>query len=246
MSTAPSSHTSEHDYAWEVATLFPDAGSVVLSSDLLGGTERLRRELEAVARGEPQIVIGTQLVSKGHNFPHLTYVGVIDADLGLEGGDLRAAERCFQQISQVAGRAGRGEKPGRVFIQTRMLNAGVIRALLSGDTERFYAAEAESRRHAEAPPYGRFAAVIVSSESPDQAAETARRLGKSAPQRDGLHIYGPAPAPLAQLRGHYRHRLLVHAARGVNVQGAIRHWLGSVQWPGSVRVSVDIDPYSFM
>jgi primosomal protein N' (replication factor Y) len=127
-----------------------------------------------------------------------------------------------------------------------MLNAGVIRALLSGDTERFYAAEAESRRHAEAPPYGRFAAVIVSSESPDQAAETARRLGKSAPQRDGLHIYGPAPAPLAQLRGHYRHRLLVHAARGVNVQGAIRHWLGSVQWPGSVRVSVDIDPYSFM
>jgi len=230
----------------EAALLFPQARRAIVTSDTLWSPEKVAEFVASVDNGAVDIIIGTQLVTKGYHFPNLTLVGVIDADLGLEGGDLRAAERCFQQISQVAGRAGRGEKPGRVFIQTRMLNAGVIRALLSGDTERFYAAEAESRRHAEAPPYGRFAAVIVSSESPDQAAETARRLGKSAPQRDGLHIYGPAPAPLAQLRGHYRHRLLVHAARGVNVQGAIRHWLGSVQWPGSVRVSVDIDPYSFM
>ncbi len=230
----------------EAALLFPQARRAIVTSDTLWSPEKVAEFVASVDNGAVDIIIGTQLVTKGYHFPNLTLVGVIDADLGLEGGDLRAAERCFQQISQVAGRAGRGEKPGRVFIQTRMLNAGVIRALLSGDTERFYAAEAESRRHAEAPPYGRFAAVIVARESPDQAAETARRLGKSAPQRDGLHIYGAAPAPLAQLRGHYRHRLLVHAARGVNVQGAIRHWLGSVQWPGSVRVSVDINPYSFM
>ncbi len=230
----------------EAAMLFPQARRAIVTSDTLWSPEKVAEFVASVENGAVDIIIGTQLVTKGYHFPNLTLVGVIDADLGLEGGDLRAAERCFQQISQVAGRAGRGEKPGRVYVQTRMMNAGVIRALLSGDADRFYAAEAESRRHAEAPPYGRFAAIIVSSESADAAAETARRLGKVAPKRDGLHVYGPAPAPLAQLRSRYRHRLLVHAARGVNVQSAIRGWLESIHWPASVRVSVDIDPYNFM
>jgi primosomal protein N' (replication factor Y) len=230
----------------EAKALFPQARIAIVTSDTLWSPEKVAEFVAAVEGGAVDIIIGTQLVTKGYHFPNLTLVGVIDADLGLEGGDLRAAERSFQQISQVAGRAGRGEKPGRVFIQSRMMGAGVIKALLSGDAERFYAAEAESRRHAEAPPYGRFAAIIVSSESAEAAAETARRLGKSAPQRDGLHVYGPAPAPLAQLRGRYRHRLLVHAARAVNVQEAIRAWLDDANWPNSVRVSVDVDPYSFM
>ena len=230
----------------EAAMLFPQARRAIVTSDTLWSPEKVAEFVASVENGAVDIIIGTQLVTKGYHFPNLTLVGVIDADLGLEGGDLRASERTFQQISQVAGRAGRGEKTGRVFIQTRMMNAGVMKALLSGDTERFYTAEAESRHHAEAPPFGRFAAIIVSSESAESAAETARRLGRAAPQRDGLHVYGPAPAPLAQLRGRYRHRLLVHAARGVNVQGAIRQWLGSVHWPASVRVSVDIDPYNFM
>ena len=230
----------------EAAMLFPSARTAIVTSDTLWSPEKVAEFVAAVEGGAVDIIIGTQLITKGYHFPNLTLVGVIDADLGLEGGDLRAAERCFQQISQVAGRAGRSEKPGRVFIQSRMMNAGVIKALLSGDAERFYAAEADSRRHADAPPYGRYAAIIVSSESADAALETARRLGKAAPQQDGLHVYGPAPAPLAMLRGRHRQRLLVHAARTVNVQAAIDGWLKSSSWPKSVRVSVDVDPYSFM
>ena len=148
--------------------------------------------------------------------------------------------------SQVAGRAGRGEKPGRVFLQSRMLGAGVIKALLSGDADRFYATEAESRRRANAPPFGRFVAIIVSSEDAEAALRIARKLGEKAPRADGIDIYGPAPAPMAQLRGRHRHRLLVHASRTFPVQDAIAAWLDSVQRPATVRITVDIDPYSFL
>ncbi len=230
----------------EVAMLFPKARTAIVTSDTLWSPERVAEFVAGVESGATDIIIGTQLVTKGYHFPNLTLVGVIDADLGLEGGDLRAAERCFQQISQVAGRAGRGEKPGRVMLQTRMMEAGVIRALLSGDAERFHAAETASRRAANAPPFGRYAAIIVSSEDAQAAARVARRLGDAAPRVEGMHVYGPAPAPMAQLRGRYRHRLLVHAARGFAVQEAIAKWLGEVRWPGSVRVTIDIDPYNFL
>jgi len=230
----------------EVAQLFPDARTAVVTSDTLWSPERVSEFVQGVEDGAIDIIIGTQLVTKGYHFPNLTLVGVIDADLGLEGGDLRASERSFQQISQVSGRAGRGEKPGRVFVQTRMKGATVMKALLSGDPERFYAAETESRRIANAPPFGRYAAIVVSSENPNAAEDIARRLGHTAPKLDDLHIYGPAPAPLAQLRGRHRHRLLVHAARAVNVQGVITEWLGRVDWPSTVRVTVDVDPYSFV
>jgi len=196
--------------------------------------------------GEIDIVIGTQLVTKGYHFPNLTLVGVVDADLGLQGGDLRAAERSFQQIMQVAGRAGRGVKPGHVFLQTHEPDAPVMRALVAGDAESFYAAETEARRMANAPPFGRFAAIIVSSEALREAQDVAEKISKSAPTVDGMEVYGPAPAPLAMLRGRHRQRLLVHARRALDVQDVLRDWLGALDWPRSVRVSVDIDPYSFV
>jgi primosomal protein N' (replication factor Y) (superfamily II helicase) len=186
------------------------------------------------------------LVTKGYHFPELTLVGVIDADLGLEGGDLRAAERTFQQIAQAAGRAGRGEKPGEVFIQTRNPNHPVIAALVAGDRDAFYDAEIEQRKSAGAPPFGRFAAIIISSEDEREAIEAARAIGGAAPQADGMYVYGPAPAPLAMLRGRYRQRLLVHAQRSVEMQAIIREWLGGLQFPRGVRVGVDVDPYSFL
>ena len=196
--------------------------------------------------GEIDIVIGTQLVTKGYHFPNLTLVGVIDADLGLQGGDLRAAERSFQQIAQVAGRAGRAHKPGRVFVQTHEPDAPVIRALVSGDAESFYAAETEARLDAGAPPFGRYAGIIISSESLKEAQDTASLIGKSAPVVEGMHVYGPAPAPLAMLRGRHRMRLLIHARRALDVQDVIRDWLGVLTWPRGVRVAVDVDPYSFV
>jgi primosomal protein N' (replication factor Y) len=171
---------------------------------------------------------------------------VVDADLGLQGGDLRAAERSFQQIAQVAGRAGRGEKPGRVLVQTHDPEAPVIAALVSGDAESFYAAETQARHEAAMPPFGRLAAIIVSGENKEEADATARRLGRAAPEVEGMAVFGPAPAPLAMLRGRHRFRLLVHAARSLDVQDVIRDWLAGVEWSSKVRVAVDVDPYSFV
>jgi primosomal protein N' (replication factor Y) len=230
----------------EVAALFPDARVAIATSDTLSTPARAAEFVERMEAGDIDVVVGTQLVTKGYHFPELTLVGVIDADLGLSGGDLRAAERSFQQIAQVAGRAGRGAKPGHVYIQTHAPKAPVIQALLSGDAQSFYTAETEARKIAEAPPFGRYAAIIISAEKLEEAATTARLIGRTAPAIDGMHVYGPAPAPLAMLRGRHRQRLLVHARRSLDVQQVIRDWLGPLQWPRGVRVAVDVDPYSFL
>ena len=230
----------------EVALLWPQARVAQVTSDTIWSPAKAAEFVARMEGGDIDIVVGTQLVTKGYHFPNLTLVGVIDADLGLGGGDLRAAERTFQQISQVAGRAGRGQKPGRVFIQTHDPSAQVMRALVSGDGEAFYAAETEARMEAGAPPFGRYAAIIVSSEDQGAAHETAILIGRAAPDHDGMHVYGPAPAPLAMLRGRHRYRLLVHARRALAVQDVIRDWLAALNWPAKVRVAVDVDPYSFV
>jgi len=230
----------------EVTALFPDANTAIVTSDTLWSPAKAAEFVARMEAHDIDIVIGTQLVTKGYHFPNLTLVGVVDADLGLSGGDLRAAERSFQQIAQVAGRAGRGAKPGRVLVQTHEPAAPVIQALVSGDAESFYAAETESRRIANAPPFGRFAGIIISSESLDEAVTTAKAIGQTAPEVEGMHVYGPAPAPLAMLRGRHRQRLLVHSRRALDVQDVIREWLGALQWPRGVRVAVDVDPYSFL
>ncbi len=230
----------------EVRARWPEARTAIVTSDTLWNPERAAEFVEAMEAGMIDIVVGTQLVTKGYHFPNLTLVGVVDADIGLSGGDLRASERSFQQIAQVAGRAGRGDKPGEVLVQTRAPESPVIAALVAGDAEAFYAAETEARRDAGMPPYGRLAAIIVSSEDADAAQRTARALADAAPEKDGFEVWGPAPAPLAMLRGRHRHRLLVHAARSFPMQDALRQWLGSCEWPAKVRVNVDVDPYSFV
>lgn len=230
----------------EVNRLLPQARTIVATSDTLWSPEKAAEFVARVENKAVDIIIGTQLVTKGYHFPELTLVGVIDADLGLEGGDLRAAERTFQQIAQAAGRAGRGEKPGEVFVQTRNPAHPVIAALVAGHRDAFYDAETEQRRHAGAPPFGRFAAIIISSEDESEAIEAARAVGGAAPTAEGMYVYGPAPAPLAMLRGRYRQRLLIHAQRSVEVQAIIREWLGALNFPRGVRVGVDVDPYSFL
>ena len=230
----------------EVAGLLPEARIAVVTSDTLGSPEKAAAFVAEAESGAIDVIVGTQLVTKGFHFPELTLVGVIDADLGLEGGDLRAAERTYQQIAQVAGRAGRGTKPGEVLIQTRHPEAPVIAALAAGDRDAFYAAETESRRHAGAPPFGRWAAIIVSSEDDAEAREAANRLGATRPHVPDIAVYGPAPAPMALLRGRYRYRLLLNARRSAHVQDVIRRWLDTLDFPRGVRISVDIDPYSFV
>jgi primosomal protein N' (replication factor Y) len=233
--------------AEEVAALFPEARTLLVTSDTICSPAAAKTLVDAVLAREVDIIIGTQLVTKGYHFPELTLVGVVDADLALKGGDLRAGERSFQQISQVAGRAGRGEKPGRVIIQTHQPEAAVIAALVAGDAEGFYRAETDARREAAMPPFGRLAGIIISGPDERSVADTARALARAAPAgSDGLSIIGPAPAPLSLLRGRYRHRLLVHAARRVELQAIIGDWLARVEVPREVRVAVDIDPYNFV
>ncbi|HEY0114322.1 MAG TPA: primosomal protein N' [Allosphingosinicella sp.] len=230
----------------EVAALWPDARTAVVTSDTIWSPAKAAEFVARMEAVEVDIVIGTQLVTKGYHFPNLTLVGVIDADLGLSGGDLRAAERTFQQVRQVSGRAGRGEKPGRVLIQSHEPSAPVIDALVRGDVEGFYEAETDARREAAMPPFGRLAAIIVSSEKEADAKQAAHLIGRAAPGHDQLMVYGPAPAPLAMLRGRHRLRLLVHAPRSLPLQDIVREWLSGLEWPRSVRVAVDVDPYSFL
>ncbi|MCB2059108.1 MAG: primosomal protein N' [Novosphingobium sp.] len=230
----------------EVAELLPEARVALVTSDTLNTPEKIADFVVAAEEGLVDVIIGTQLVTKGYHFPELTLVGVVDADLGLEGGDLRAGERTYQQIAQVAGRAGRGEKPGEVLIQTRHPDAAVMTALAAGDRDAFYAAESQARREVGAPPFGRWAAIIVSSEDEAEARDAARAIGAAKPDLPDVMILGPAPAPMALLRGRYRYRLLINARRSAELQRVIREWLNRFDFPASVRVSVDIDPYSFV
>jgi len=230
----------------ELTEILPEARVILATSDTLNSPAKAAEFVTLATEGGVDVIVGTQLVTKGFHFPNLTLVGVIDADMGLEGGDLRAAERTYQQIAQVAGRAGRGEKPGEVLLQTRHPEAAVIAALASGDRDAFYAAETEARRDAGAPPFGRWAAIIVSSEDEAEAKAAARAIGGTRPMLDDVAIMGPAPAPLSLLRGRHRYRLLVNARRSSDLQTVLRDWLGTLKFPQGVRVAVDIDPYSFV
>ncbi|MGF1554531.1 MAG: primosomal protein N' [Paracoccaceae bacterium] len=234
--------------AEEARERFPQARVEVLSSDLMLGPEDMRARLDAIAKGGADVIIGTQMVAKGHNFPLLTLVGVVDADMGLAGGDLRAAERSFQLLYQVAGRAGRAERRGEAMVQTANPEHPVFRAMITGDAEGFRRGLAEERHAAGLPPYGRLVGLVVSGEDEARTGEVARALGQRAHlvERAGAEVLGPAPAPIARVRGRHRMRLLVRAPKGAGLQAAIRDWLAAVSVPSSVRVSVDVDPQSFL
>jgi primosomal protein N' (replication factor Y) len=231
----------------EVAERFPGARTLVLSSDMPGGIARLRLELEAIAKGEVDIVIGTQLVAKGHNFPGLTLVGVVDADLGLGLGDPRAAERTFQLLTQVAGRAGRAGHPSRALLQTYAPEHPVMRALVRGDRDAFYREEAAIRRRGGLPPFGRLAGIVVSAPERAAALEHARAMARAAPAEGTVRLLGPAEAPLALVRGRYRFRLLAHAPSAATLNDWLKTWLiAAPKARGGVRVGVDVDPQSFL
>ncbi|MCY4181260.1 MAG: primosomal protein N', partial [Litoreibacter sp.] len=231
----------------EVAELFPDARVSVLSSDHYSTARQLKAHIEHIASGEADIIIGTQLVAKGHNFPLLTLVGVIDADLGLQGSDLRAAERTFQLMRQVAGRAGRAEKEGLALLQSFQPEHAVIQAILSGDEDGFWRAEAAEREQAGVPPYGRMAGIVLSGPEVGPVFDLGNHLARNdlALKRVGAQVFGPAPAPIARIRGRHRVRLLVKAPKGVALQGALAEWIRPIKLKGDLRLSVDIDPQSF-
>ena len=230
----------------EVLADFPEARTLVLASDTADSHDKLKAVLDDIRERRIDIMIGTQIIAKGHHFPGLTLVGVIDADLGLGGGDLRAAERTYQLLHQVAGRAGREQMQGQVYLQTFIPENRVMQALAGVGRDAFLDVEAQEREKAHMPPYSRLVGVIVSGRDEKQVENIARALGLAAPQAEGVRTLGPAPAPFYRLRGDYRRRLLIQSDKAINIQKTIQVWLDSVKTPSTVRVQVDIDPQSFL
>jgi primosomal protein N' (replication factor Y) len=234
--------------AEEVSERFPEARVALLSSDLIPSLKEMRDAIQRIESGETDIIIGTQIVAKGHHFPNLTLVGVVDGDLGLSmGADPRAGERTFQLLHQVTGRAGRAFAEGRGFIQTHLPDHPVMQAILSGDREEFLAREIEMRQRGMLPPFGRLAALIISARDKTLAERYAREVARRAPGSERISVLGPAEAPIFVVRGRHRWRLLVKAPRESDIQAYLRDWLSAVPEPkGDLRLSVDVDPYSFL
>ena len=232
--------------AEEVAGLFPEARLAVFSSDTGVDAEAARGLITEMERGEIDVMVATQAAAKGHNFPMLTLVGVIDADLSLRGGDLRAGERTYQLLAQVSGRAGRADRPGRAMLQTYTPDHPVMQALKAQDRDSFVAAEMAERQAAGLPPFGRLAAVILSGADGPALHAYARTLAAASPNAEGLEVYGPADAPLGLIRGRRRMRFLVRADRNVDLQAFLAAWRARAKPPASIRVTIDVDPYSFL
>jgi primosomal protein N' (replication factor Y) len=232
--------------AEEAHAAFPEARVELFTSDSLINREEATAAIERMIGGEIDILIGTQMAAKGHHFPNLTLVAVIDADLGLNGGDLRAAERTFQLLYQVAGRAGRHERPGRALIQTHAPEHPVMQALVANDRDRFVSAELAGRSGAGMPPYGRLASLIVSGPDPAAVDNVCAAIARHAPQKEGVTVLGPSVAPMALLRGRHRRRFLLKTGRDTAVQPLLHAWLGQIGLPASVRLQIDVDPYSFL
>ena len=230
----------------EARMLFPDARVAVFSSDTVFTAEAAREMVRSMSEGEIDILVATQAAAKGHDFPNLTLVGVVDADLGLRGGDLRAAERTYQLLAQASGRAGRREQPGRALIQTYAPDHKVMQALAAQDRDAFVAAEMGEREAAGLPPFGRLAAIIASGPDPAALDAYVKALAAAAPNVEGLEVYGPADAPLGLIRGRRRKRFLVRADRTVDLQAFLAAWKARAKVPSSVRVTIDVDPYSFL
>jgi primosomal protein N' (replication factor Y) len=229
-----------------VEKLFPKIRTEIAASDSITGPAAAAELVKRIENQEVDLIIGTQIVAKGYHFPLLTLVGVVDADLGLSGGDLRAAERTYQLLYQVAGRAGRSQHPGRVILQTYMPEHPVVQALLSGDREKFIETETTAREESKMPPFSRLAALIVSGPDAVEVDRVASLLARKAPHFDNVLILGPAPAPLSIIRGRHRRRFLVRAPREVNIQHLLTNWLASYAVSRGIRIQADIDPYSFL
>ena len=232
--------------AEEALELFPEAKLEIFTSDTLANRHEASAAIDRMTAGDIDILIGTQMAAKGHHFPALTLVAVVDADLGLNGGDLRAAERTFQLLYQVAGRAGRADRIGQALVQTHAPEHAVMQALVANDRDRFVATELESRAAAHMPPFGRLASLILSGSDAAELDGFCAMLARRTPQHEGVTVLGPSIAPLALLRGRHRRRFLLKARREVPVQPVLLEWLKDVRVPGAMRLQIDVDPYSFM
>jgi len=230
----------------EVHAKFPNARTALVSSDTITSRESLERLVHKMEDGEIDVVIGTQILAKGHHFPNLTLVGVVDADMGLFGTDFRAGEHTFQQLFQVAGRAGRGDFPGRVLLQTYQPEHPVIRAICAGNRDEFMGTDMESRRNAKMPPFGQLIAIIVEADKENTLKKYCTELSNAAPNLNGGKIMGPIAAQIYQIRNWYRMRFLVMGDARANLQPIVRDWLAKVKTPANVRIKIDVNPMNFM
>ena len=236
--------------AAEAMSLFPSAKCEIIASDTLNSPSESEKIFKTISDGEVDIIIGTQLIAKGHNFLNLTTVVAIDADLGLSGGDLRASERTFQILTQLAGRTGRADKKGRAYIQSYDPHHNVMKAMQTGKITRFIQAESEGREYRKLPPYGRLASLLIQSKNLALLESFLKTLSLKTPKKyqdsERIDVLGPAPAPIAKLRTFYRYRFLIKYKEDIRIQPFIKEWLGNIKLPKGVRIKIDIDPYNFL
>ena len=230
----------------EISLKFPEAKTEILSSDTIQNPESLNQFIKKINDQSIDLIIGTQIVAKGHNFRRLTLVGIIDGDISLSGGDLRASEKTFQLLQQVSGRSGRENLPGKVFIQTYDPENDVMKALQKNNRDDFLKIEALDRQESQMPPFGRLAAIIISSKNESILDFLANKLAVQVPKFKDVIILGPAPAPVAIIRGRHRRRFLIKTSKNVNIQKVIKVWISSIKVHSSVKLAIDIEPYTFM
>lgn len=229
-----------------IEKLVPEARCRIITSDEITSVDGLNDLVAQIRNHEVDILIGTQILAKGHHFPLITLVGVVDADLGLSGGDLRCAERTYQLLHQVSGRAGREERPGTVLLQTFQPDHPLMEAMVSQNRDHFNSLELQERHEHGMPPFGRLVSITLAANNPDLVARTARHLGQTAPRHQDITLYGPTPAPLSFIRGKHRWRLLFKAPKAFPLQRVLKNWLEIQDLPSTVQVIVDVDPYSFV
>ena len=230
----------------EIKTHFPDLKTVILSSDTIKNIKVFRQVINKINNNQIDLIIGTQIISKGYNFKNLTLVGVIDADLGLSGGDLRATEKTFQMLHQVAGRAGRENISGQVYIQTYNPENLVIKSLQKNNRNEFLSMEMSSRKVLNMPPFGKLASIILSSTNETLFKKVSMDILECYQAFNEIELYGPAPAQIYLIRGRYRMRFLMKTGKKINIQKVIKNWLSNIVIPSSINMNIDIDPYSFL
>ena len=233
----------------ELGKCFPDAEIARLDRDTVTGRDYYETVLSSFRNGDCNLLVGTQMIAKGHDIPNVTLVCVVDADVGLGRPDFRAAERTFQLLTQVAGRAGRGEKPGRVLIQTMNPDHYAIDLSVGQDYDAFYRRELGFRRALWYPPFTAMATIVVRSQNLRDALAKSRDLaGHLQPAPEGLRLTGPASAPMVRLRTDYRFQFLIKSLSRASVAQLVaraRRFAEDHRWPPTALV-IDVDPVEFL
>lgn len=226
----------------EVKSLFPLSKTALMTSDSLNNQEESTKIIEKIINNEVDVIIGTQIIAKGHHFPNLSLVGIIDGDSSFNNANLRAGEKSFQLLTQVIGRAGREKHPAKIFLQSYNINNLVFKYIIEQNRDDFFNLEIQNRQIMQMPPFGKMIAIIFISKNEDLAINCGKMIVSHFPNQENIEIFGPAPMPISKIRKNYYYRVLVKSDKKLNIQKLINNIISSFKTPNQVRIKIDVDP----